>query len=89
MRRFAGGMSVTSVLSIKHWPAVIASRPAIILSSVDLPQPDGPRRAVNEPFSTVEAQIADRGHRAVALGHPPQLDMRRAFAVSVRPALIP
>ena len=53
MRRFAGGMSVTSALSMKHWPAVISSSPAIILSSVDLPQPDGPSSAVNEPFSTV------------------------------------
>ena len=53
MRRCAGGMSVTSTLSMKHWPAVIASRPAIILSSVDLPQPDGPSSAVNEPLSTV------------------------------------
>ena len=38
---------------MKHWPAVIASSPAIILSSVDLPQPDGPSSAVNEPLSTV------------------------------------
>ena len=53
MRRFAGGTSVTSVLSMKHWPAVIASSPAIILSSVDLPQPDGPSSAVNEPLSTL------------------------------------
>ena len=52
MRRFAGGTSVTSILSMKHWPVVIASSPAIILSSVDLPQPEGPSSAVNEPLST-------------------------------------
>ena len=38
---------------MKHWPAVIGSRPAIILSNVDLPQPEGPSKAVNEPLSTV------------------------------------
>ena len=38
---------------MKHWPAVIGSSPAIIRSSVDLPQPEGPSSAVNEPFSTV------------------------------------
>ena len=53
MRRLAGGTSVTSILSIKHWPAVIVSSPAIIRSSVDLPQPDGPSSAVNEPLSTL------------------------------------
>ena len=53
MRRCAGGVSVTSAPSMKHWPAVISSSPAIILSSVDLPQPDGPSNAVNEPFSTL------------------------------------
>ncbi len=53
MRRWAGGTSVTSRLSMKHCPPVIGSRPAIILSSVDLPQPDGPSNAVNEPLSTV------------------------------------
>ncbi len=50
IRRCAGGMSVTSTPSMKHWPSVIASSPAIIRSSVDLPQPEGPSSAVNEPF---------------------------------------
>ena len=53
MRRFAGGASVTSTPLMKQSPTVISSRPAIILKSVDLPQPDGPRSAVNDPFSTV------------------------------------
>ncbi len=29
---------------------LIVSRPAIMRSNVDFPQPDGPRRTVNEPF---------------------------------------
>ena len=53
MRRLAAAMSVTSTPSMKHCPAVISSSPAIILSSVDFPQPEGPRSAVNEPLSTV------------------------------------
>jgi len=31
------------------WPALISSRPAIIRSSVDLPQPDGPTSTTNSP----------------------------------------
>ena len=37
-------------LRLKHFPKPeIASRPAIIRSSVDLPQPDGPTRMTNSP----------------------------------------
>ena len=50
--RLAGGMSVTSTPLMKTGPAVISSSPAIMRSSVDLPQPDGPSSAVNEPSST-------------------------------------
>ncbi len=53
MRRFAGAMSVTSTPSRKHWPTVMRSRPAIMRRSVDLPQPEGPSSAVNDPLSTV------------------------------------
>ena len=76
MRRFAGGMSVTSTLSMKHWPAVISSSPAIILSSVDLPQPGRAEQRGERAFVDREAEIGDRRHRAIALRHPPQFDMR-------------
>jgi hypothetical protein len=36
-------------------PSVRSSRPAIILSSVDFPQPEGPTNTVNEPVSTVKS----------------------------------
>ena len=47
MRRLAGGTLVTSMPSIQIDPWVTTSSPAIILSSVDLPQPEGPSRAQN------------------------------------------
>ena len=53
MRRFAGAMSVTSTPSRKHWPAEMRSSPAIMRSTVDLPQPEGPSSAVKDPLSTV------------------------------------
>ena len=65
-------------------PSVIASRPAIIRSSVDLPQPDGPSRAVKEPLDG-KRQIADRRHRAVSLGHDIEFDMR----APIRPCFSP
>ena len=57
MRRLAGGTLVTSVSPIQIEPWVTTSRPAIILSSVDLPQPEGPSRAQNSPFSTPRSSI--------------------------------
>ena len=37
--------------SISMSPSVIVSSPATILSIVDLPQPDGPTKTINSPFS--------------------------------------
>src|SRR5690606_7523731 len=34
-------------------PPLISSRPAIMRSKVDLPQPDGPRNTMNSPVSMV------------------------------------
>src|SRR6478609_8934973 len=53
MSRARGGSSVTSRSPIEIVPAVTSSRPAIIRSSVDLPQPDGPTRTRNSPLSMV------------------------------------
>ena len=41
-----------SVLPIEIVPADGSSKPAIILSVVVFPQPDGPRSAKNEPSGT-------------------------------------
>src|SRR2546421_5824812 len=47
--RARGGRSLTTWPPMRIFPAVGASSPAIIRSSVVLPQPDGPRRTRNSP----------------------------------------
>ena len=51
MPRSFGSSQVTLRPSIQTWPALTSSRPAMALSSVDFPQPDGPSRTMNSPFS--------------------------------------
>src|ERR1700735_3744183 len=47
MSRSLGGTSLTTSPPIMISPSVISSSPAIILSVVDLPQPDGPTSTTN------------------------------------------
>ena len=49
MSRDRGGRSLTTVPPIAISPEEISSSPAIIRSSVDLPQPDGPTNTTNSP----------------------------------------
>ena len=49
-RRLAG-VRPTSIPSMKTEPRSGCSSPAMMRSSVDLPQPDGPSRAKNSPVS--------------------------------------
>ena len=49
--RSRGSSSLTTLPSMAISPAVISSRPAIMRSSVDLPQPDGPRMTTNSPIA--------------------------------------
>ena len=49
MSRSAGSTSLTILPAIDAVPLVMVSSPAIMRSSVDLPQPDGPSSTVNEP----------------------------------------
>src|SRR5262249_20829944 len=51
MPRLLGSRCVTSVPSISITPASVSSNPAITLSNVDLPQPDGPSSTVKSPAS--------------------------------------
>src|SRR6202022_4711095 len=51
MSRSFGGMSLTTRPPISTIPALGRSSPATMLSSVDLPQPDGPTSTVNSPLS--------------------------------------
>src|SRR2546423_11029821 len=47
MSRSFGGTSLTTSPSTAISPPVMSSRPAIMRSVVDLPQPDGPTRTTN------------------------------------------
>src|SRR5271155_291871 len=49
MSRSLGATEFTSVTSMRISPSLTVSSPAIIASSVDLPQPEGPTRAMNSP----------------------------------------
>jgi len=49
MSRSLGGTLLTTRPPIAISPRLISSRPAIIRSNVDLPQPDGPTSTTNSP----------------------------------------
>lgn len=49
MRRSAGSRSLAYAPSSISSPSVISSSPAIMRSTVDLPQPEGPSRTRNSP----------------------------------------
>src|SRR5579872_5675773 len=49
MSRSFGALSFTTFPAMRSSPSVMSSRPAIMLSVVDLPQPDGPTRMTNSP----------------------------------------
>src|SRR5215472_17381233 len=49
MSRSLGDLSLTILPPMRNSPEVMSSRPAIMLSVVDLPHPDGPTRMTNSP----------------------------------------
>src|SRR5262245_7789211 len=49
MSRSFGARSLTTFPPIRSSPALMSSRPAIMFSVVDFPQPDGPTRMTNSP----------------------------------------
>ena len=51
MSRLRAATSLTTLPLIATVPLLIDSRPAIMRSSVDLPQPDGPTKTTNSPSS--------------------------------------
>ena len=57
MPRSFGSSQVTFLPLMKICPSVMSSRPAMQLSSVDLPQPDGPSRTMNSPSVDVEVEV--------------------------------
>ena len=69
MSRSFGGTRLTTVPPIAISPSLISSSPAIIRSSVDLPQPDGPTSTQNSPSAIVDVDAADHVRRAEVLVH--------------------
>jgi hypothetical protein len=53
MLRSLGSTSLTRLPAIDTSPSVIVSSPAIMRSSVDLPQPEGPTMTMNSPSAMV------------------------------------
>ena len=49
--RSEGGKSITGRSAIIISPLLKFSNPAISLSNVDFPQPEGPTKTTNSPFS--------------------------------------
>src|SRR6478609_11350596 len=47
--RSRGGRSLTTSPPMRIWPSLMSSKPTIIRSSVDFPQPEGPTRITNSP----------------------------------------
>ncbi len=60
MPRSSAGTSVTSSPSNKILPEVGCSKPEIIYSVVDLPQPDGPNNPVSAPSFYRQIDVIDR-----------------------------
>jgi hypothetical protein len=57
MSRSLGGTSLTTAVADADLAARDLSSPAIMRSSVDLPQPDGPTRTTNSPSMSVKGVL--------------------------------
>src|SRR5690606_13393098 len=58
MPRSLGSSQVTFLPLMKIWPPETSSRPAMQLSRVDLPQPEGPSRTTNSPCSMSRLRVS-------------------------------
>ena len=66
-RAWTGCRSLIDAPSMRISPSLIVSSPAIVLSRVDLPQPDGPTSTRKPPLSSVEVDALEDLQRAEAL----------------------
>src|SRR3981189_1335832 len=85
MSRSPGLLAVTSTASMRTMPAVGSSRPAMICSTVDLPQPDGPTSETNSPSLT--SKLTSRRADPASLAPEPPSARRRLPAVVLGDAL--
>ena len=83
MSRFDGCRSLTTSPSMLMSPSVIVSSPAMVLSSVDLPQPDGPTRTRKPPWSRVMSMPFRTSRPPKRLRRP--AISRKAMAVTLSP----
>ena len=64
--RCSGGRVSMRSSSSQMLPPDSGSRPAMQLSAVDLPQPDGPSSAMNSPRANRQRQLVQRGESVAA-----------------------
>ncbi len=74
--RSAAGTSLTRLPSSRISPALGFSRPAMMRSSVDFPQPDGPTKTTNSPSRHVEVDVVDHLDRSERFGHLAEAQIR-------------
>src|SRR6478736_5771981 len=71
MSRSLGALLLTTWPPMRNSPVEMSSSPAIMLSVVDFPQPDGPTRMMNSPsamvMSTSLTALAPSGYSLVTL----------------------
>src|SRR3954471_1872741 len=58
MSRSLGAFSLTRSPPMRSSPSEMSSRPAIMFSVVDFPQPDGPTRMMNSPSAMVKLALS-------------------------------
>ncbi len=57
MSRSAGSFRFTTSPPMEIFPSVMVSSPAIMRSSVDLPQPEGPTSTTNSPSGMASSRL--------------------------------
>jgi hypothetical protein len=78
MSRSFGGTLLTTRSPMRISPAVMFSRPAIIRSKVDLPQPYGPTRTTNA-VADADVDAVKHLNRAKRLAHASNQNRRHMF----------
>ncbi len=89
MSRLEGCRSLIACPSTRISPEVIVSSPAMVLSSVDLPQPDGPTRTRKPPFSSVDVDALEDLDIAEALLQADHFEERHGDYPFTAPAIRP
>src|SRR4051812_15595800 len=74
MSRSLGGTSLTIRPPISMVPPLARSSPAMMLSSVDLPQPDGPTSTANSPLSMSRSMPFNTSRLANVFDRPRMLN---------------